>query len=62
MAVGLLTPGIALRPRFLLVAFPLVTAFADALPSAGVAALVGTEATLLGAWAVLVLSSTTVGP
>jgi hypothetical protein len=62
VAVGLLTPGIALRPRFLLMAFPLLTAVGDALPKAGVAAFLGAEATLLGAWTVLVLSSTTVGP
>jgi hypothetical protein len=60
--IGLLTPGIALRPRFLLMAFPLVTALADALPAVGLAALLGAEATLLGAWVVLVLSSSTVGP
>jgi hypothetical protein len=62
VAVGLLTPGIALRPRFLLMAFPLLTAVGDALPRAGVAAVLGAEATLLGGWTVLVLSSTAVGP
>lgn len=62
VAVGLLTPGIALRPRFLLLAFPLVTAVGEALPRPGAAAVLGTQATLLGGWTVLVLSSTSVGP
>jgi len=62
VAVSLLTPGLAFAPRFLVMAFPLVTAFADALPANGFTALVGAEAVLLGAWSVLVLSSTTVGP
>lgn len=62
VVLSLLTPNLALAPRFVFMAFPLVTAFADALPAAGAAAFLGAEATVLGAWAVLVLSSTTVGP
>ena len=57
MATALLTPTMGARPRFLFTAYPLVTVLGDELPSPAFSALLGTFATLLGAFTVLSLTS-----
>jgi hypothetical protein len=57
LGMALLTPTMGARPRFLLTAFPLVTTLGEDLPPAAFAVLVGSFATVLGAFTVLSLAS-----
>jgi hypothetical protein len=57
MAVALLTPVMGARPRYLLTAFPLVTALGRTLSPLGFTMTLGSFATLLGCFTVLTLTS-----
>ena len=57
MVMALLTPTMGARPRFLLTAFPLVTVLGEKLPGPVFSALLGTFATLLGAFTIVSLTS-----
>ena len=57
VGMALLTPTMGARPRFLLTAFPLVTVIAEELPATAYSAVLATEATLLGAFTVMTMTS-----
>jgi len=62
VALALLSPSIGFRPRFLLIAFPLIVAVAEVLGSIAYPIALGCAATMLSSWTILILTSTTVGP
>lgn len=57
VGMALLTPTMGARPRFLLTAFPLVTVLAENLRPAVFPALLGTFATVLGAFTILSMTT-----